>query len=183
MQTRSSMCWFTSTACGVQLTRRSPRPDRLCARDSTLKTPPDHVPRGSAEPTRARRRGLTGAGTSIDVHGHPRLYCCAMTAPRTQELTRLAERLKAVADTTRLRILQLLPTRPDCKLVYNVSELAEELQIPQPTVSHHLKVLYNAGLVKSEKMCRDVYYWIDKQAVDTTMCSVKSIARVEDDQQ
>ncbi len=106
-----------------------------------------------------------------------------MTVLRTEELTRLSERLKAVADTTRLRILQLLPTRPDCKLVYNVSELAEELHIPQPTVSHHLRVLYNAGLVRSEKMCRDVYYWIDKQAVDITMCSVKNIARVEDDQQ
>lgn len=106
-----------------------------------------------------------------------------MTALGIQDLTRLSERLKAVADTTRLRILQLLPTRPDCELVYNVSELAEELRIPQPTVSHHLKVLYNAGLVRSEKMCRDVYYWIDKQALDSAMCSVKSIARVAEDQQ
>jgi ArsR family transcriptional regulator, arsenate/arsenite/antimonite-responsive transcriptional repressor len=106
-----------------------------------------------------------------------------MTPPNSEELTRLAERLKAVADPTRLRILQLLPTRPECKLVYNVSELAEELGIPQPTVSHHLKVLYTAGLVRSEKMCRDVYYWIDKETVDTTMCTVKRIARVEEEEE
>ena len=96
-----------------------------------------------------------------------------------EEMTRLSEKLKAVADPTRLRILRLLPTEPDCERVYNVSELAEELKIPQPTISHHLKVLYNAGLVKSEKMCRDVYYWIDQGAVDDTMCTVKCIARVE----
>lgn len=99
----------------------------------------------------------------------------------TDELAELSDKLKAVADHTRLRILQLLPTRPDCELVYNVTELAEELKIPQPTISHHLKVLFKAGLVKSEKMCRDVYYWIDKQAVDAAMCTVKCIARVEED--
>jgi ArsR family transcriptional regulator len=103
-----------------------------------------------------------------------------MTADNVKELTGLSERLKAVADVTRLRILQLLPTRPDCKLVHNVTELAEELRIPQPTVSHHLKVLYTSGLIKSKKMCRDVYYWIDKGLVDATMCGVKRIARVEE---
>ena len=95
------------------------------------------------------------------------------------ELSSLSEQLKAVADPTRLRILQLLPTRSECELVYNVSELAEELQTPQPTVSHHLRVLYNAGLVQSKKMCRDVYYWIDTEAVDKAMCSVKCVARLE----
>lgn len=95
-----------------------------------------------------------------------------------EDFTRLAEQLKAVADPTRLRILKLLPTTNTCEQVYNVSELGEELRIPQPTISHHLKVLYNAGLVKCDKMCRDVYYWIDKEAVDTAMCAVKKVARI-----
>ncbi len=73
---------------------------------------------------------------------------------------------KALGDPTRLKILRLLPDNDDCEEVYNVSELAEELEIPQPTISHHLKVLYQAKLVKNQKMCRDVYYWIDREAVD-----------------
>lgn len=97
------------------------------------------------------------------------------------ELTRLSERLKAVADPTRLRILELLPATRSCELVYNVSELAEELGIPQPTVSHHLKVLHHADLVKCEKMCRDVYYWVNREEVDAAMCRVKAIARVEEE--
>jgi ArsR family transcriptional regulator, arsenate/arsenite/antimonite-responsive transcriptional repressor len=101
-----------------------------------------------------------------------------MPAIPAPDLTRLSEQLRAVADPTRLRILQLLPPTRDCEPVYNVSGLAEELGVPQPTVSHHLKALYNAGLVKCDKMCRDVYYWIDREALDGAMCAVKRLARV-----
>jgi ArsR family transcriptional regulator len=93
------------------------------------------------------------------------------------DYARLAEQLKAVADPTRLRILRLLPPTKTCELVLNVSELAEKLDVPQPTVSHHLKVLHTAGLVQCEKMCRDVYYWIDKPALDRAMCAVKELAK------
>jgi ArsR family transcriptional regulator len=95
------------------------------------------------------------------------------------DFSNLAERLKAMADPTRLRILKLLPPTDTCELVYNVSELAEELQIPQPTVSHHLKVLYNEGLVKCRKMCRDVYYWIDQDCVEKTLKQFGEIAKAE----
>jgi ArsR family transcriptional regulator, arsenate/arsenite/antimonite-responsive transcriptional repressor len=102
-----------------------------------------------------------------------------MSPAQPTDYTHLAEQLKAVADPTRLRILELLPPGKKCELVCNVSELAEALDTPQPTVSHHLKVLYTAGLVKSEKMCRDVYYWVDQPAVDEAMCAVKRLARSE----
>ena len=49
--------------------------------------------------------------------------------------------------------------------MYNVSELAEELGVGQSTVSHHLGILKAAGLVGCQKMCRDVYYWVDRKAV------------------
>ena len=87
----------------------------------------------------------------------------------------LSQQMKALGDPTRLRILELLPDVKKCSDVYNVSELAEELKIPQPTVSHHLKVLYNADLVRSEKMCRDVYYWIDRTAVDQAIANLKQL--------
>jgi len=89
----------------------------------------------------------------------------------------LAEKLKVMGEPTRLRILNLLPDQKDCEEVYNVTELAEELGIPQPSVSHHLKVLKQAGLLKSEKMCRDVYYWIDRKAFDHALKSVDKILK------
>jgi len=78
----------------------------------------------------------------------------------------LAEQVKVLGDPTRLRIMALLPVTDKCEDVFNVSELAEELGVPQPTVSHHLKTLKHAGLVKCRKMCRDVYYWIDREAFE-----------------
>ena len=100
-----------------------------------------------------------------------------------------AEQLKALGDPTRLRILRLLPMLqqapseqdPDCKGVYNVSELGEELGIPQPTVSHHLKVLYQAGLLKNQKMCRDVYYWVDEAIFGELLRVVKETAETRDE--
>jgi len=82
---------------------------------------------------------------------------------------RLSEQLKALADPTRLKILELLPDTDRCEDVYNVSELAQEIAVPQPTISHHLKVLYNAGIVRSRKMCRDVYYWIDMESAGSVL--------------
>jgi DNA-binding transcriptional ArsR family regulator len=74
--------------------------------------------------------------------------------------------LRALTDTVRLRILHPLPRRNICDLVCNVSELAAELKLPQSTVSRHLAILLQAGLVRKERMCRDVYYYLDtkKQA-------------------
>ena len=93
------------------------------------------------------------------------------------EPKKLAEQVKALGDPTRLRILRLLPMLdrepteedPDCGGVYNVTELGEELGVPQPTVSHHLKVLYTAGLLKNKKLCRDVHYWIDQDAFNSVL--------------
>lgn len=73
----------------------------------------------------------------------------------------LAKRLWAVGDPVRLRILRLLPQTADCQYGNNVSNLAKRLELSQPTVSHHLRVLRQAGFVSYRKMCRDVFYWID----------------------
>jgi ArsR family transcriptional regulator len=93
------------------------------------------------------------------------------------DLTEAAKRAKALADPTRLRILELLPEKAVCSLVYNVSDLVEELGIPQPTVSHHLKVLSEAGLIQQKKMCRDVFYWVDTQAVRELLEKVDALTK------
>ena len=79
----------------------------------------------------------------------------------TRRNSELAKQLWAVGDPVRLRILGLLPTSEDCEHGNNVSMLARRLGLSQPTVSHHLRVLRQAGLVSYRKMCRDVFYWTD----------------------
>jgi ArsR family transcriptional regulator len=79
-----------------------------------------------------------------------------------RDLASLARVQRALGDEVRLRILQLLPRTPvNCESLYNVNELSDELKIPQPTVSHHLKILRQAGLIRFTKKCNSVYYYLD----------------------
>src|ERR1700750_1367026 len=78
----------------------------------------------------------------------------------------LAAIYRARGDRVRLGILQLLPIKPTvCEALYNVSEMSEELGIPQPTVSHHLKILRQAGVIRFTKKCNSVYYYINVTAL------------------
>jgi len=61
--------------------------------------------------------------------------------------------LKALAEPNRWRIVELLSCEELC-----VCHLAEEIGVTQPLVSHHLKVLREAGLVESEKHKQWTYY-------------------------
>ena len=61
--------------------------------------------------------------------------------------------------------MQILPQHPVCREMYNVVELAEELGLTQPTVSHHLKILRRAGLVDSRRQCNSVYFYVDQANV------------------
>ena len=80
--------------------------------------------------------------------------------------TELAKQLWALGDETRLKILRMLPTSPDCKNCCNVTQIAERLGLSQPTITHHLTRLRQAGIVQNRKMCRDVFYWVDREALE-----------------
>ncbi len=80
----------------------------------------------------------------------------------------LAKQLWALGDLARLRLLAMLPSSPDCSSGNNVSQLAEKLGVTQPTVSHHLRVLRQAGFVDYNKMCRDCFYWRNEEAISAT---------------
>lgn len=69
---------------------------------------------------------------------------------------RLAVILKALADPTRLRLLSLVQSSPKAEAC--VCELTEPLGISQPTVSHHLRILSEAGLLQREKRGVWAYY-------------------------
>lgn len=85
----------------------------------------------------------------------------------------LARQLWTIGDVNRLRLLALLPTEADCKKHKNVSELAEALNLSQPTVSNHLARLRTLGIVKCRKMCRDVHYWIDADMAESILAHLK----------
>lgn len=68
-------------------------------------------------------------------------------------MERLACTFKALADPTRLRILNLLLVRPGC-----VCELQGVLDLPQSLLSRHLAYLRNAGLVQDERQGMRVFY-------------------------
>ena len=89
-----------------------------------------------------------------------------MTAQTRTDDELLARQLWAIGDIVRLRLLSFLPTDENCESGNNVSRLAEKLELSQPTVSHHLRVLRQAGLVRNRKMCRDVFYWVDPEEAD-----------------
>jgi len=88
----------------------------------------------------------------------------AATSPTTSPAG--AKVCKALGDPARLRILKLLPRTPKvCDALYNVNELSAELGLPQPTVSHHLKILREAGVIRYTKRCNSVYYYLDARNV------------------
>jgi ArsR family transcriptional regulator len=72
------------------------------------------------------------------------------------EAESLAKWFGVLADPTRLRLLSLIAAAGEACAA---CDLVDDLDVSQPTVSHHLKVLRDAGLVASEKRGRWVYYW------------------------
>ncbi|HEY4328361.1 MAG TPA: metalloregulator ArsR/SmtB family transcription factor [Phycisphaerae bacterium] len=84
-----------------------------------------------------------------------------------------AQAFAALGEPTRLRIMQLLPREPICEEMYNVVELAEELGLRQPTVSHHLKILAESGMIQARRHCNSIYYYVDQRAVVAWLKQVK----------
>jgi ArsR family transcriptional regulator len=79
---------------------------------------------------------------------------------------KIAVIFKALADENRIRILKLLRGGESC-----ACRLLEELNITQPTLSHHMKILCGAGVVTSRKEGKWSYYTINCDGV----CAVRSL--------
>jgi ArsR family transcriptional regulator, arsenate/arsenite/antimonite-responsive transcriptional repressor len=74
----------------------------------------------------------------------------------TSEAEALAGALRVIADPARLRLLSLIQAQPTGEAC--VCHLTEPLGLSQPTVSHHLKVLLEAGLVERERRGSWAYF-------------------------
>ena len=90
---------------------------------------------------------------------HPDDSCCRAEsqppAPDEAQVVVLTERLKALADETRLRMLDLLSQHGDSLCV---CEITEQFDLRQPTISHHLRLLREAALIRGEKRGTWMYY-------------------------
>ncbi len=75
-----------------------------------------------------------------------------------EEATRI---FKALSDLTRLRLIQLL-VQQERGSALCVMALADRLEVSQPAVSQHLRVLRNVGLVRGERRGFRVHYFLDE---------------------
>jgi ArsR family transcriptional regulator len=93
--------------------------------------------------------------------------CCAplLREPLTPaQATGLARTLKALADPTRLRLVSMVAAHEGGEAC--VCDLTEPLGLTQPTVSHHLKILVDAGIFTRDKRGVWAYYALVPSALD-----------------
>lgn len=83
----------------------------------------------------------------------------------------LAQMFKALADPTRLRLLSLIASHVNAEAC--VCELTDPVGLSQPTVSHHLKQLADAGLIIREQRGKWAYFRVVQSALDALAESLR----------
>jgi len=87
---------------------------------------------------------------------------------------RIASIFVALGDPHRQRILLMF--EPGERL--NVGQIVAASTLSRSTVSHHLRVLRQAGVLKSEKLGKEVYFWPDVEAVRGALSAVQDYLRI-----
>lgn len=105
-----------------------------------------------------------------------KVACCPplVAQPLSQaHAEHVASLLKALADPVRLRLMSLVASHPGGEAC--VCDLNDAFDLSQPTISHHLKVLHDAGLLGREKRGIWVYYSVRAEAL-TSLSALISTA-------
>ncbi|MGV0604608.1 ArsR/SmtB family transcription factor [Mycolicibacterium sp. XJ1904] len=89
----------------------------------------------------------------------------------------IAAKLKALSDPVRLRLFSLVASHAGGEAC--VCDISGDFDVTQPTISHHLKVLKDAGLLVSERRGSWVYYSVRTETL-MTLSSVLSIVAADD---
>jgi ArsR family transcriptional regulator len=94
------------------------------------------------------------------------VLCCTPLGSELLEdddVQAVAELFRALADPARVRIVNVLATcgEPVC-----ICNLVDPLELSQPTVSHHMKKLVEAGLVEREQRGKWAYFTLNDEAVE-----------------
>jgi ArsR family transcriptional regulator, arsenate/arsenite/antimonite-responsive transcriptional repressor len=87
----------------------------------------------------------------------------------------LAQVFKALADPVRLRLVSLIGAHQGGEVC--VCELVAAFDLTQPTISHHLKVLREAGITDCERRGTWVYYWLVPAALERMAALLTAPAR------
>lgn len=82
---------------------------------------------------------------------------------------------KAFCDENRIRILQLLSTGEKC-----ACKLLEEMNITQPTLSHHMKILCDSGIVLGRKEGKWMHYSISTEGKEYALECLRELTKVQD---
>ncbi|MEU6466811.1 metalloregulator ArsR/SmtB family transcription factor [Streptomyces sp. NPDC046976] len=107
------------------------------------------------------------AGTSGTAGASGSADCCPglLTAPLDEDqAAELAKVFKALGDPVRLRLLSMIASRAGGEVC--VCDLTPAFDLSQPTISHHLKLLRQAGLIDCERRGTWVYYWLVPEMTD-----------------
>jgi len=113
-------------------------------------------------PIQAERAELAVvSGTGPDACAQPALVCEPIDEASA---ARLVQVFKALGDPVRLRLVSLIGARQGGEVC--VCDLTSAFDLTQPTISHHLKVLREAGLIDSERRGTWVYYRLVPAALD-----------------
>ena len=90
--------------------------------------------------------------------------CCGPAAPpmSPRAAEELASTFKALGDPTRVAIVNRLASSAECC----VCDLTDAFDLSQPTISHHLRILRDAGLVEAERRGTWGYYRLVPDAID-----------------
>ncbi|MGH2707288.1 MAG: ArsR/SmtB family transcription factor [Actinomycetota bacterium] len=118
------------------------------------------------------KRRLPMAETGEDAE-----VCCPSDLPTPLdegEAKELARRFAALADPARLRLFALIAAQPAGEVC--ACALVEPLGRSQPTVSHHLRVLYEAGLVDRERRGSWVWYRAVPARLEALTAAIGSVA-------
>ena len=83
-------------------------------------------------------------------------------APKTVDFKAIEKISKALGDKHRLAILNQITKQGGC---LQCSELHDVIDLAQPSVSHHLKILSEAGLIESEKTGRNISYTLNTKVL------------------
>ena len=118
----------------------------------------------------------TEASTEASPSDLPRAQCCGtggVALPR-EEAELLADQLGAVADPVRLQVLSIIANSPAREVC--ACDFVGPVGKSQPTISHHLKVLSDAGLVQSERRGRWIWYSLAGARLNGLIDSLTSAA-------
>src|SRR6476660_10640831 len=106
------------------------------------------------------------------------LACCSPLLKEplgADEAGRIAPLLKALADPVRLRLLSLVASYADQEAC--VCDLNDAFELSQPTISHHLKVLHEVGMLDRTKRGVWVYYSVKGDALTNLSKLISGLSR------